>query len=87
MLGAQVLLEALEDLENDNFQTLKWYLSQRLVDGCRPIARCHLENATRTETTRLLLSNYGPDTAVKVCVDVLTRMNRNNSVQELQQAY
>lgn len=83
----QVLLDTLMDLIDDDFSTFKWYLSQNQLDHCRPIARSQLENAKRTEIVSRLLSNYGADSAVALCVVILQKMYKNSTAQELQQAY
>lgn len=83
----QLLLDSLLDLIDDDFSTFKWYLSQRQLDDCRPIARSQLENAKRTEIVSRLLSSYSTDSAVTLCVLIYQKMCKNSTAQELQQAY
>lgn len=83
----QLLLETLEDLIENDFNTLKWYLTTKVLDSCRPIARSHLENAKRTETVTKVISSYGEDRAAEVCVQILRKMNQNGSALELEKAY
>lgn len=83
----EILFDALQDLIDDEFSTFKWYLSQKQLDDCRPIARCHLETTKRTEIVSRLLSSYGPDSAVALSVVILQKMCKNFTAQELQKAY
>ncbi|KAK7929394.1 hypothetical protein WMY93_005789 [Mugilogobius chulae] len=78
MSGAQVLLEALEDLCEDDFHTFKWYLTNKVLDGCRPIAR---RPPGERQTHRH--DDPGP-------LQLRPRrgkMHKNNCALELQQAY
>ncbi|XP_030285419.1 pyrin-like isoform X2 [Sparus aurata] len=87
MLVSQLLLGTLEKLRQDDFETLKFYLSENVLDGCNPIPQSHLENASRVQTARKMIDTYGEDLAVKVTVKILKDMNCNGPKQELESRY
>ncbi|XP_034543282.1 uncharacterized protein LOC117815586 [Notolabrus celidotus] len=82
-----LLLDTLEDLMEDDFKKLKWYLSNKFSDSWKPIAQSHLESASRIVTVDKIVSCYGEDPAVSLTVEVLTRMGKNEEARHLQSAY
>ncbi|XP_044043709.1 pyrin-like [Siniperca chuatsi] len=87
MLVPQLLLETLEELLEDDFKQLKWYLSMTVVDSCRPIPKSHLEMASRRDTVSKMVESYGEESAVNITVEILKRMNANNAAVMLQNKY
>lgn len=85
MVVPELLLEVLEDLINDDFKTFKFYLSIRVLEGCKPIPKYYLENASRIETVSLVTDRYGEETAVDVTVEILHKMGQNNAAKRLKQ--
>lgn len=83
----QLLLEALQNLGEDDFKILKFYLSTKVLDGCKPIAKCHLESAQRIHVVSRVIEYYSEDTAVEICLHVLRKMNQNTCALELEEAY
>lgn len=83
MLVPQLLLETLEDLTNDEFRTLKWYLSQEVLKSCKPIGKAHLQDASRIDAVDQILRSYKQDLAVKVTVEILRKMNNNLAADDL----
>ncbi|KAI3352524.1 hypothetical protein L3Q82_005469 [Scortum barcoo] len=83
----ELLLETLEDLINEDLQKLQWYLSLGIVEGYKAIPKSHLEKATRTETVTRLIQNYGDESAVKITVKILRKMNFNSTADELESKY
>ncbi|KAK5873310.1 hypothetical protein PBY51_018361 [Eleginops maclovinus] len=84
MVVPQLLLGTLEDLTKQDFETLKWYLSMEVLDGCRPVPKARLEEASRTETVTRMIQSYGEEAAVSVAVEILMRMRNIQAAQELQ---
>ncbi|KAG7486954.1 hypothetical protein JOB18_042957 [Solea senegalensis] len=83
----QLLLKTLEDLDNEDFEKFKWYLSMEVLDGCKPIPKSRLAKASRIETVTRLRESYGDESAVRVTALVLKQMDFNNNAQELKNMY
>ncbi|KAL7405308.1 hypothetical protein ABVT39_026953 [Epinephelus coioides] len=78
------ILNALEDLREDEFQTFKWYLQQPdILGGYQAIKVSKLEEAKRWDTVNVMVNTYKPDGALKVTKKVLEKINRNDLVQRL----
>lgn len=87
MLVPELLLQTLEELLDVDFKTLKWYLSMTILESCKPIPKCRLETASRTQTVSCMTDSYGEESAVNITVEILRKMNNNNSAQMLKSAY
>lgn len=87
MLVPELLLMTLEELYRADFDKFKWYLSMSIIDGCKPIARSRLENATILETVSRMIDSYGEASAVTVTVEVLKKMNINDAAERLKTTY
>ncbi|XP_078022246.1 caspase b-like isoform X2 [Epinephelus lanceolatus] len=87
MLVPQLLLETLEELQDDDFETLKWYLSMNILEGCKPIPKSRLGKAPRTNTVSRMIESYGEESAVKVTVEILRKMGNNNAAEKLKSRY
>ncbi|KAL7404288.1 hypothetical protein ABVT39_012569 [Epinephelus coioides] len=83
----QLLLETLQCLRSNDFETLKWYLSMDILEGCRRIPVASLENAPRTDTVSRMIQSYGEESAVKVTAAILRKMGNNNAADELEKRY
>ncbi|KAL7403879.1 hypothetical protein ABVT39_006269 [Epinephelus coioides] len=78
------LLNALEDLKDDEFKTFKWYLQQPdILGGYQAIKVFKLEKADRRDTVNVMVNTYKPHGALKVTKKVLEKINRNDLVQSL----
>ncbi|KAM3624122.1 uncharacterized protein V6R79_019304 [Siganus canaliculatus] len=84
---SQLLLETLEDLVNDDYETFKFYLSMKDVQDWKPIPKSSLEAASRTATVRKMIESYGADTAVSVTARILRTMNCNSLATDLTSKY
>ncbi|KAL7404634.1 hypothetical protein ABVT39_017392 [Epinephelus coioides] len=83
-MTAEDLLNALEDLKDDEFKTFKWYLEQPdILGGYQAIKVSKLEKAKRWDTVNVMASSYTLDGALKVTKKVLEKINRNDLVQSL----
>ncbi|XP_073321414.1 pyrin-like [Pagrus major] len=87
MLVPQLLLETLEEMRDEDFETLKWYLSMKILDGCNPIRKAHLQNTSRVQTVSKMIDSYGEESAVNVTVEILRTMNFNGPAEELKSRY
>ncbi|KAF1373380.1 hypothetical protein PFLUV_G00259960 [Perca fluviatilis] len=81
---AEVLLNTLEDLGAEDFETFKWFLmnSGEHVKN-RPIPRGRLENATLLNTVDLMIQTFSGTGAVEVTKLVLKKINRNDLLERL----
>ena len=87
MLVPQLLLETLEELVSDDFETFRWYLSMNILDGCSPIRKAHLQNASRVQTVSKMIDSYGEESAVNVTVEILRKMSFNSHAENLKSRY
>ncbi|KAL3066461.1 hypothetical protein OYC64_016419 [Pagothenia borchgrevinki] len=86
MVGV-LLLGTLEDLGKDDFRDFKWHLKQDNLDGCKPIAVCKLEDASRTQIVTEMTRSYGEEMAMKVAVEILKKMKNMKAAAELTTKY
>lgn len=70
------LLRALDDLEEDNFKRLKFYLrNMTLAEGQPLLARGELEGLSRVDLASILTSKCGEQEALRVVLKGLKAMN------------
>ncbi|XP_068558808.1 pyrin domain-containing protein 1-like [Cebidichthys violaceus] len=82
----RLILDSLDELGADDFKRFRWNLTQPVLDGCRPIPKSCLEKEDRPDVVGRMISSYGEESAVKVTVEILKRMNLNNEAEKLQNA-
>ena len=87
MLVAELLLETLEELRQDDFEKLKWYLSMNASAGYKPIPPSQLETASRLVTVSKIIESNGEEKAVNVTAEILKRMNNNDAAKRLMNKY
>lgn len=75
------LWRTLESLNNYQFQSFKWFLK---INGGIPEAQ--LEEAERSATVDLMVQKYQRSGALKVTLEVLGKISRNDLVQDLLEA-
>lgn len=86
MANAIKLLEALEDLDNRELKTFKWYLQQAdFLKDFPVIPKSRLETADRPDTVDLMVQTYRQQ-CVEVARKVLKRMKRNDLVESLSES-
>ncbi|XP_035468059.2 NACHT, LRR and PYD domains-containing protein 12 [Scophthalmus maximus] len=79
----ELLLEALEKLEHEDFMTFKWYLQlPELYSGFTPIPTFRLKEAQRRETVTVMVQKYNRQ-VVEVAKAVFGKMNMNELVHYL----
>lgn len=77
-----LLLETLEGLDSDDFDTFKWRLTHRVLEDCPPVPKARLDNAKRTDTVSTLMEYY-VGKAVNVTIEVLKKMKNNLAAEQL----
>ncbi|KAM9362880.1 pyrin domain-containing protein 1-like [Symphorus nematophorus] len=82
-----LILGMLDELGADEFKRFRWNLTQPVLDGCQPIPKGYLESADRQDTVSKMIDSYGEETAVKITVEILKRMNHNNAAEKLKRSY
>ncbi|KAI4832617.1 hypothetical protein KUCAC02_015579 [Chaenocephalus aceratus] len=83
----KLLLGILDDLGKDAFQDFKWYLSQKNLDGVKPIPVSKLEDASRGQTVTRMTRSYGEKTTVEVAVEILKKISNRKAAAELRKKY
>ncbi|XP_049924169.1 NACHT, LRR and PYD domains-containing protein 12-like [Epinephelus moara] len=79
----ELLLETLDDLGEDELKIFKWFLQQaEILEDFPAIPRSHLEKADKLDTLDLIVQTYN-EQSVEVTKKVLTKINRNDLVQNL----
>ncbi|XP_034535337.1 uncharacterized protein LOC117809940 [Notolabrus celidotus] len=78
------LWKILQDLKEEEFQTFKWFLKlDDNVEGFSGIPVAQLEKAERQHAVDLLVQKYQGAGAVRVTMEVLEKISRNDLVQRL----
>ncbi|XP_029901936.1 NACHT, LRR and PYD domains-containing protein 12-like [Myripristis murdjan] len=81
----EILLATLEDLQESELRTFKWYLCSDVLQDHRKIPRCQIEGADRMDVVDLLVETYGSDSAIAVTLDILPRMKLNEQAKTLKE--
>lgn len=87
MLVQELLLETLEDLDDEQFRMLKWYLSHKILESCKPIPKSYLQNASRLDTVDKITESYREELVVAITVEILRKIRNNKAADELQSRY
>ncbi|CAJ1053892.1 uncharacterized protein LOC117815586 [Xyrichtys novacula] len=87
MQAATLILDTLDELGTDEFKRFRWNLSQPVLSGCQPLRKGYLENADRQDTVSKMIDSYSESMAVNLTVEILQRMNLNNTAEKLRRAY
>lgn len=87
MRAPQLLLDTLDELGKSDFDKFKWYLSMEILDGCKPIPKSYLEDASRINTVSKMTEYYVEEMAVSISIEILKRMNMNNAAEKLKSKY
>ncbi|XP_034750011.1 NACHT, LRR and PYD domains-containing protein 12-like isoform X2 [Etheostoma cragini] len=79
----ELLLETLDDLGQEELKIFKWFLQQaEILEDLPAIPKCRLEKADKLDTLDLIVQTYN-EQSVQVTKTVLTKINRNDLVQNL----
>nr|XP_020500109.1 NACHT, LRR and PYD domains-containing protein 4C-like [Labrus bergylta] len=84
MLATELLLATLEDLVEDDFKKLKWYLSLKSSGNLKPIPKSYVEKASRTDTVSIMTKHHEEEPAVRLTVEILRKMNNNEAAGNLE---
>lgn len=83
-MTSEDLLNTLQDLSVDEFDSFRWYLRQTdTLVGYEPIRACKLEVADRRAAVDLMKNAYGLHGALTVTKKILEKIPRNDLVQSL----
>ncbi|KAM4619153.1 protein NLRC3-like [Polymixia lowei] len=78
------LLRTLQDLGGEELKEFQWLLYQGdILDGFPAIPKCLLEKVNRQDTVDQMVQTYGHQGALKITLEVLGKINRNDLVQSL----
>nr|XP_046158007.1 sterile alpha motif domain-containing protein 9-like [Oncorhynchus gorbuscha] len=81
-----LLQNTLDDLQQDEFKRFKSCLKDFKLNGCRSIARCHLEdNKSRTDVADSMTKHYEEET-LNVTLQILERIRHNELAGQLKSA-
>ncbi|KAJ8377658.1 hypothetical protein AAFF_G00255030 [Aldrovandia affinis] len=78
---AELILEILDDLMEEEFKKFKFYLNEEVLEGCRPIPRGRLEGNSRIRVVILMKGSYG-DRMVNITREILKKIQRNDLIEE-----
>lgn len=82
----ETLWRTLQRLTKDQFQNFKWFLKINSLEDFSGIPEAQLEEAERSGTVDLMVQKYQSSGALKVTLEVLGKISRNDLVQELLEA-
>lgn len=76
------LWKTLNELTEDEFKNFKWFLKQDdVLKGFSGIAVARLERADRKDTVDLMVQKHQGPGALKVSLEVLKKISRNDLMQ------
>ncbi|KAK6312536.1 hypothetical protein J4Q44_G00182000 [Coregonus suidteri] len=78
------LLAILDDLGSEELKNFKWHLTiDTLLDGFLHIPMGQLEKSDRQDTVDQMVQKYRENGAVKITLEVLKKMSRNDLAEKL----
>ncbi|KAM4619118.1 protein NLRC3-like [Polymixia lowei] len=78
------LFRTLQDLGGEELKEFQWFLCQDdILDGFPAIPKCLLEKADRKDTADQMVQTYGHQGALKITLEVLGEIKRNDLVDKL----
>ncbi|KAM4619120.1 protein NLRC3-like [Polymixia lowei] len=78
------LFRTLQDLGGEELKEFQWFLCQGdILDGFPAIPKSLLEKVHRQDTVDQMVQTYGHQGALKITLEVLGKINRNDLVQSL----
>uniref|UniRef100_A0A8C1AXN3 B30.2/SPRY domain-containing protein n=1 Tax=Cyprinus carpio carpio TaxID=630221 RepID=A0A8C1AXN3_CYPCA len=79
-LDEELLLKTLKDLVKDDLEEFQWHLKIHHKD----ISNSEMENADRIKTVDIMVEHFGLEEAVKIMLEILRKMNKNNLANQLE---
>nr|XP_028268042.1 caspase recruitment domain-containing protein 18 [Parambassis ranga] len=81
---AEDLIDILGDLDEEQFQSFKWYLKAVKWNDISPIQVNQLSKAERLQTVDLMVQKYEEPGALEVTTIVLKKISRNDLMKKVQ---
>jgi len=78
-MASELLLHTLEDLEERDLKTFKWFLRQYGA-----VEASKLEKADFTDIVDIMMECFGLEEAVQKTLNILRKMNQNQLAEDLQ---
>lgn len=78
-----MILEALQELVDNEFKDFKWRLCNCEDSGITPIPRGKLENANRHDVVDIMVQQYSASDVGKITIRVLRSINQNELADRL----
>uniref|UniRef100_A0A8C7JQ57 Pyrin domain-containing protein n=1 Tax=Oncorhynchus kisutch TaxID=8019 RepID=A0A8C7JQ57_ONCKI len=79
-----LLLDILEELGRGDLKKFQWYINKG-VEEFPSISEGQLEDADRLVTVDRMVQSYCDEGAVKITVEILRKMGRNDLAEELKE--
>ncbi|XP_029596123.1 uncharacterized protein LOC115178876 isoform X2 [Salmo trutta] len=79
-----LLLTSLEELTEEQLKTFQSNLTSVQLSGFPPIPESQLENTDRQDTVDQMVKRYGPETAVKITLNTMRRMDLGDLAEKLE---
>ncbi|KAG7492235.1 hypothetical protein MATL_G00011660 [Megalops atlanticus] len=81
----ELLLNALQDLEQKDFKLFKWHLCQNVLLEFEPFRKACLEDVEREDTVTKMMERYLREGALTVAIAILRKMNQNDLAEKLEE--
>ncbi|XP_036413009.1 NACHT, LRR and PYD domains-containing protein 3-like [Colossoma macropomum] len=79
----EILLKALEDLDDADLERFQWHLQQPNLPQFAPIPKAHLKG-NRISISDRMCQSYKDSGALEIAVVILKKMNQNNLAEKLE---
>lgn len=83
MTSLDLLFRTLDELGFADLKRFRTYLSERTVEGCKPIPRGKLADSDATDVASKMQQAYGGEGSVKITLSILRKMNLNDLAEKL----
>uniref|UniRef100_A0A3B3VV26 Pyrin domain-containing protein n=1 Tax=Poecilia latipinna TaxID=48699 RepID=A0A3B3VV26_9TELE len=77
------LIDIMDDLVDEEFNSFKWHLKKETWNGMEPIKPTKLQSADRMNLVDLMIQKYQETGAVQVVMNMFKKINRNDLVNKL----
>lgn len=76
------LLKTLNELEQKEFESFRWFLHSGCLEGLPNIPKSNLEDANRMQTVDMIVQTYSQQ-SVEVAKEILKKIRRKDLVEKL----
>lgn len=80
----RLILNKLNELVKEDFETFKWFLTNDMVEGFSSIPRSKLEKAERYNVVQLMVDQYGSPGAANITVQILKQIGQSKLSSDLE---